>query len=86
MNEKGKVLAVLGLAMALEGYVLNEIALIMYRESFYSSPGTVPHSGPPLFGTIWLLLVPLGFMLVFTSIAIEIRNRYHRVDTNEIWN
>jgi len=86
MNEKGKVLAVLGLVTALEGYILNEIFMMIALTGTYTPPGTVTHSGPPLVGTAWLLLVPFGFMLVFVSIVIEIKNRFHQTDTKEIWN
>jgi hypothetical protein len=86
MNEKGKVLGVLGLVTSLEGYVLNEIFMMIALTGTYNPPGTVTHSNPIIIGTAWLLLVPFGFMLVLVSIVIEIKNRIHKTDTNEIWN
>ena len=86
MNEKGKVLAVLGLVIALEGYIVNEIFMMFARESSYIlPPGTVRHSGPPIIATAWIFLVPLGFMIIFISIVLEFIDRRRRIDITEAW-
>lgn len=85
MNEKGKVLAVLGLVITLSGYVFNEIFMMLFLESTYIPEGPFPHSGPLIVGTAWLSLIPLGIMLLFVSLVFEMRDRFHRTDTNEIW-
>lgn len=90
MSEREKhVLAILGLVLALEGYVLNEISMIIFRETisrFIDIPGTFPHSGPLVIGTFWLFLIPVGFILFFLSIVFEIKDRYCMKDCSEIGN
>ena len=83
MNEKGKVLAVLGLFIALSSYVLN--AVFMMFANTYIPEGPIPHSRPILVGTVWLSMIPIGAMLLFVSLILEMRDRYNRTDTNEIW-
>ena len=85
MNERGKVLAVLGVVIVLSSYVFNEIFMMLFFDTNYIPPGPHPHSQPPIVGTAWLFLVPVGFMLVFISIALELRDRFRRTDTTEIW-
>lgn len=85
MNEKGKVLAVLGLFIALSSYILNELFIVLFLESTYIPEGPIPHSGPQIIGTFWLFLIPVGFILFALSFVFEIRDRYRRTDTNEIW-
>ena len=84
MNEKGKVLAVLGLFIALSSYVLN--AVFMMFANTYIPEGPTPHSNPPIVATFWLFFVPVGFILFALSFVFEIKDRYRRRDTNEIWN
>ncbi len=84
MNEKGKVLAVLGLVIVLSSYVLNELFMMLILDT-YIPEGPIPHSGPPIVGTAWLFLIPFGIMLLFASLVFEMRDRFHRTDTNEIW-
>ena len=86
MNEKGKILAVLGLVIALSSYVFNEIFMIYFIDNFYIPEGSIPHSGPPIVGTFWLFFIPVGFILFFLSFIFEIKDRYRRTDTDEIWN
>ncbi len=85
MNEKSRVLAVLGLFVALSSYVLNELFMMLFLESRYIPEGSTPHSGPLIIGTFWLFLIPVGFMLVLVSIVLEIKDRFHRKESNEIW-
>jgi hypothetical protein len=86
MNEKGKVLAVLGLVIALSSYVFNELFMMFFLEGAYIPEGPIPHSGPPPIGTFWLFLIPVGVVLFFLSFVFEIKDRYRRTDTDEIWN
>jgi len=85
MNEKRIALAVLGLVIALEGFVANEIFMMLARDNNYISPGTVTHSTPVIIATTWLLLIPFGFILVLISGVLELRDRYRRKDSTEIW-
>jgi len=85
MNEERIGLAVLGMVIALEGYVANEIFMILARDNSYISPGMVIHSSPIIVSTAWLLLIPLGFILVLVSGVLELRDRYRRKDSTEIW-
>ena len=85
-EEKTRVLGVLGLAFALVGYANNEIVMRIYMDSiFYDIPGTLPHSGPQVIGTAWLLLIQFGVMLVLVSIASEIIYRFYSKETTEIY-
>lgn len=83
MNEKGKVLAVLGVVIVLSSFVFNEIFMMLYFD--YIPPGPTPHSQPPIIGTAWLSLIPVGFILILISIVLELKDRYHRTDSTEIW-
>ncbi|MGY5881377.1 MAG: hypothetical protein RTV31_14090 [Candidatus Thorarchaeota archaeon] len=85
MNEKSRVLAVLGLFIALSSYVLNALFMMLFLESTYIPEGPIPHSGPLIIGTFWLFLIPVGFILVFLSIFLEIKDRFQRKESNEIW-
>ncbi|MHA1390382.1 MAG: hypothetical protein ACTSR9_18345 [Candidatus Thorarchaeota archaeon] len=85
MNEKGKVLAILGLVIVLSSYVFNELFMMLFLENSYIPEGPIPHSGPILVGTAWLSLIPFGIMLLFAALVFEMRDRFHRKDTNEIW-
>jgi uncharacterized membrane protein len=85
MNEKRIALAILGLVLVLEGFIANEFFLILARESIAYIPGLTPHSGPLIIATAWLSLVPVGFMLVFISICLELIDRHRRTDPTEIW-
>ena len=84
MNEKAKVLVVLGLVIAVSSYVFNELFMMLFFEP-YIPEGPIPHSGPPVVGTFWLYLVPVGFMFILISIVIELIDRSRRIDTTEIW-
>ena len=85
MNEKGKILAALGLVIVVSSYVFNEIFMILFFAP-YIPEGPIPHSGPIVVGTFWLFLIPVGVVLIFLSFVFEIRDRYRRTDTDEIWN
>ena len=85
MNKKAKFLGVLGLAIVVTWYMFNPIVRMFLLENVYIE-GPVTHSGLLIVGTLWYLLIPLGFILVFLSFAFEIKERYSRTDTDEIWN
>ncbi len=85
MNGWSRNLAVLGFAMALSGYVLNEIFMIAFSGWSSPQPGPYPHSGPPIVGTFLLFLIPLGGMFLFVSIVVEIKNRYRGESIDDIW-
>ena len=85
MNEKGKVLAVIGLVLALSGFVFNEIFMMFIRMDPYIPEGPIPHSGPIIAGTVMLSLIPLGITFIFVSIVLEIIDRSRRTDTTENW-
>ena len=70
--------------MALSGYVFNEIFMIIFG-GFSPQPGPYPHTGPPIAGTIWLVLIPLGAMFLFMSIVVEIKIRYRGESIDDIW-
>ncbi len=70
--------------MALSGYVFNEIYMIAFGLWSSPQPGPYPHSGPPLAGTIWLFLIPLGGMFLFMSLVVEIKNRYRGESIDDI--
>ena len=73
MNEKRIALAVLGLVLALEGFVANDIFMMLNRGNTYIPPGTITHSTPVTVATAWLLLVPFGFILFLISGVLELR-------------
>ncbi|TET12137.1 MAG: hypothetical protein E3J86_00920 [Candidatus Thorarchaeota archaeon] len=85
MRGKSRILAIVGLVIALSGYVFNEIFMLAYGWISSHQPGPYPHSVAILAGTIWLVLIPLGAMLFFLSIVVEIQNRYRREKTDGIW-
>ena len=83
MNEKGKVLVVMGVVIVLSAPVFNQLFIMLGRA--YIPPGPTPHSQPVIIGTVWLLMIPIGFMLILASIVLELRDRYRRKDPTEIW-
>ena len=85
MNGKSRNLAVLGLVIALIGYVFDAIFMLAYGGMSSPQPGPRPHSNPILAGTIWLVLIPLGGMFLFMSLVVEIKNRYRRENIDDIW-
>ena len=85
MNEKGKVLAVIGGVIVLSGFVFNTIFMMLFYQNDYIPPGPTPHSQPIVVGTAWLSLIPVGFILILISIVLELSDRYRRTDTTEIW-
>ncbi len=85
MSGKSRILAVLGLVIALSGYVFNEVFMIAFGGWSSPQPGQYPHSGPPIVGTFLLFLIPLGGMFLFVSIVVEIKNRYQRENIDDIW-
>jgi len=85
MNEKGKVLTVVGVVLAVSGFVLNEILMMLIRLNPYVPEGPEPHSGPILAGTSFLSLIPIGITFLFIALVLEIIDRSRRKDTTEIW-
>ena len=85
MNEKGKILAIVGVVLAVSGFVLNEIFMMYIRMDTYIPERPEPHSGPILAGTAWLSLIPLGITFLFVSLVLEIIDKSRRTDTTEIW-
>jgi phosphotransferase system glucose/maltose/N-acetylglucosamine-specific IIC component len=83
MNEKGKVLAVLGVVIVLSAPVFNQ--LFINLATSYIPSGPTPHSQPPIIATAWLLMIPFGLMMILTSIVWELIDRRRRTDTTEIW-
>ena len=84
MNEKTKVLAVMGFVIVLSGYVFNAIFMMLFYQNNYIPEGPIPHSQPVVVGTVWLSLIPIGFILILISIVLELYDRYRRTDTTEI--
>jgi hypothetical protein len=85
MNEKWRLLAFLGVVLALSGYLFNEIFLLAYGGWSSPPPGPYPHSGPPIVGTIWLFLIPIGAVFLIISISVEVINRYQRETIDDSW-
>ncbi|MGY5858886.1 MAG: hypothetical protein RTU63_05920 [Candidatus Thorarchaeota archaeon] len=85
MNEKGKVLAVVGVVLTVCGYVLNEIFMMLIRMNPYVPEVSEPHSGPIMAGTSMLTLIPIGMTFLFIALVLEIIDRNRRIDTTEIW-
>lgn len=84
MNEKAKVLAVLGLVITVSSYIFNVIFMMFFFEP-YIPEGPIPHSTAPIIGTFWLFLIPVGLILFALSFVFEAKDRYRRTDSNEIW-
>lgn len=85
MNEKGKVLVVVGVVLVVIGFVLNEIFMMLIRMNIYIPERPEPHSGPIIAGTSFLNLIPVGLMFLFIALILEIKDRYRRIDSTEIW-
>jgi len=85
MNEKGKILAVLGVVIMLSSYAFNEIFMMLFYQNNYIPPGPTPHSQPIVIGTAWLFVLPIGFVFIIISIVLELNDRYRRKDSTEIW-
>ena len=84
MNEKGKILAILGLVIAVSALVFNEIFITLFTE-MNPIPTGPTHSMPVIVGTIWLYFVPVGLILILISVVLELNDRYHRTDPVGIW-
>jgi hypothetical protein len=84
MNEKGKILAALGLIIVVSSLVFNEIFMILSNERNYISTEPI-HSMPIVVGTMWLHFVPVGLILILISVVLELSDRYHRIDPAGIW-
>jgi hypothetical protein len=75
-KQNRSILAVLGIAMVLGGYMLNELFMaIAFERGSFNPPGLLPHPGPIPVGTIWLFLIPVGVIMLVTSIVLEITQR-----------
>jgi hypothetical protein len=85
MNEKGKMLFILGLLIAVSALIFNEIFIILFTEINPIPTGPHPHSMPVLVSTIWLYFVPVGFILILISVVLELNDRYHRTEPIGIW-
>ena len=85
MNEKWKLLAFLGIVLALSGYLFNEIFMLAFAGMSSPQPGPYPHSVPPLAGTIWLVLIPIGAVFLIMSISVEVISRYQRETIDDSW-
>jgi hypothetical protein len=60
---------VVGLVLMLAGYILNSITIwIVTHPQPPLDPQGYPHHIPPIVGTIWLLLIPLGAALSIYSL------------------
>ena len=85
MNEKGRVLVVVGVVLALSGFLFNEIFMMLIRTGIYIPERPEPHSGPIMASTAWLNLIPVGLTFLFIALVLEIVDRSRRKDTTEIW-
>jgi hypothetical protein len=65
---------VVGLILMLTGYILNSITIwIVTHPQPPLDPQGYPYHIPPIVGTIWLLLIPLGAALSIYSLWIRWR-------------
>ena len=84
MNENGKILAVVGVVLAVTGFIVNEIAM-MYIQMDTNLPRPEPRSGPIIAGTAWLNLISVGMVFLFIAFILEVIDRFRRADITEIW-
>ena len=85
MNEKGKILFILGLLITVSALIFNEIFITLFSEINPIPVGPNPHSMPIIVGTIWLYFVPVGLTLMLISVVLELNDRYHKTEPVGIW-
>jgi len=60
---------VVGFVLMLAGYILNSITIwVIMHPQLPFDPQGYPYRIPPIVGTIWLLLIPLGAALSIYSL------------------
>ena len=85
IENKGHALAILGLVITLGGVILYYIFTPIHHEYYNNVPGVVHVSDWVFLFPYWVILLPIGAVLLLVSLIFEIRHRFQRKESSEIW-
>ncbi|MFW9847670.1 MAG: hypothetical protein ACFFF4_00930 [Candidatus Thorarchaeota archaeon] len=60
-----------GIILIFVGFILNEVTLLIWNLSDPIIPGVQVHSRPPIAGSVFLFLIPLGAIFVVRHFVLK---------------